>query len=421
MAQLHLALVMAIDAKLLVLDEPTLGLDILYRKQFYDSLLNDYFDRQPHHRRDDASGGRDPGRPDRSHVHQSRPHRPRVQHGRIRFALSGSDGAIPSISPRRGRSSRFTSARCSVAAFCCSTNADREQLAALGEVRRPSIADLFVAVMGEHSRRSIRSRTGNRGKPNDMRNRIHDRYLAIESQGPARLRRSPTRPFYWSVRRELWENRSIYLAPLIVAGVVLFGFVISAFGLPRRRRDALLLDPAQQRAAIEKPYDVAAMMIMFTAFIVGVFYCLDALHGERRDRSILFWKSLPVSDLTTVLSKAIIPLVVLPLLTFAIIVATQLIMLLDEHGRPAAERSGAARPGNSCPISALVDSALRSRHRGALAGAALRLAAARLRLGAARDISLGGVAVARDLLRREDRVQHDTFRRPTREPANGKL
>jgi ABC-2 type transport system permease protein len=67
---------------------------------------------------------------------------------------------------------------------------------------------------------------------------------------------------------------------------------------------------------------------MFTAFIVAVFYCLDALHGERRDRSILFWKSLPVSDLTTVVSKASIPLAILPLITFAIIVATQLIMLL---------------------------------------------------------------------------------------------
>src|SRR5204863_3140653 len=67
---------------------------------------------------------------------------------------------------------------------------------------------------------------------------------------------------------------------------------------------------------------------MATTFVVGVFYCLDALHGERRDRSILFWKSLPVSDLTTVLSKASIPLVVLPLLTFTITVAMQLIMLL---------------------------------------------------------------------------------------------
>src|SRR5213079_2186312 len=90
----------------------------------------------------------------------------------------------------------------------------------------------------------------------------------------------------------------------------------------------LLLDPAKARAAIEMPYDVAAMMLIFTTFIVGVFYCLDALYGERRDRSILFWKSLPVSDRTTLLSKATIPLVILPLVTFAIVVATQLVMLL---------------------------------------------------------------------------------------------
>jgi len=150
----------------------------------------------------------------------------------------------------------------------------------------------------------------------------------IDSQVIAPAPMSATRPMYWSVRRELWENRSIYIAPLVAAAVNLFGFAISTIGLPDRRRAVLLLDPAQQRAQIERPYDVAAMMIMLTAFIVGVFYCLDALHGERRDRSILFWKSLPVSDLTTVLSKASIPLVVLPLLTFAITVATQLIMLL---------------------------------------------------------------------------------------------
>jgi ABC-2 type transport system permease protein len=139
---------------------------------------------------------------------------------------------------------------------------------------------------------------------------------------------SPTRPLYWSVRREVWENRSISLAPLAAAAVFLLGFAFSTFGLPDRRRGVLLLEPAQQRAAIEKPYDVAAMMIMVTAILVGVFYCLDALHGERRDRSILFWKSLPVSDLTAVLAKASIPLAVLPLLTFAITLATQLAMLL---------------------------------------------------------------------------------------------
>jgi ABC-2 type transport system permease protein len=69
-------------------------------------------------------------------------------------------------------------------------------------------------------------------------------------------------------------------------------------------------------------------MMIFTVFIVGVFYCLDALHGERRDRSILFWKSLPVSDLTTVLSKAIVPLVVLPLVAFALTVCVQAVMIL---------------------------------------------------------------------------------------------
>jgi ABC-2 type transport system permease protein len=139
---------------------------------------------------------------------------------------------------------------------------------------------------------------------------------------------SPTQPFLWSVRRELWENRSIYVAPLIVAAVVLFGSFVGSFHLPDRRRSAMLLDPAQRRAAIEMPYDIAAMIIILTAFVVGVFYCLDALYGERRERSILFWKSLPVSDLTTVLSKAIIPLVVLPLITFLIIVATQFSMML---------------------------------------------------------------------------------------------
>ena len=151
---------------------------------------------------------------------------------------------------------------------------------------------------------------------------------AVDARPTAPLTLSATRPFYWSVRRELWENRSIYMAPLIAAGVVLFGFGITAFRLPQLRINALALESARQRAAIELPYDVAAMMIMFTVFIVGIFYCLDALHGERRDRSVLFWKSLPVSDRTTVLSKVFVPLVILPALTFAITIVTQLTMLL---------------------------------------------------------------------------------------------
>jgi len=132
----------------------------------------------------------------------------------------------------------------------------------------------------------------------------------------------------WSVRRELWEYRSIYIAPLVVAGVFLVGFMISLIHLPTRMRAALALDPMQQHAMIEKPYMTVAFLVMGIAFVVGLFYSLEALHGERRERSILFWKSLPVSDLTTVLSKFSIPVVVLPLVSFTITVATQWIMLM---------------------------------------------------------------------------------------------
>jgi len=146
----------------------------------------------------------------------------------------------------------------------------------------------------------------------------------VQSVAPAAF--PATRALYWSVRRELWENRSIYIAPLAVAAVALFAFSISAIaGIWEK---ALRLDPTQASEAVTQPYDIAAGLMMLTCIIVSVFYCLDALHSERRDRSILFWKSLPVSDLTTVLAKVSIPLVVLPLLTFAIIVAMQGIMLL---------------------------------------------------------------------------------------------
>src|SRR2546423_14356227 len=148
-----------------------------------------------------------------------------------------------------------------------------------------------------------------------------------QSDGAA-VSRSITQPLWWSIRRELWEIESVFIAPIIVAGVILFGVLVSIRRLPELRRSAILLGPERMRAAIELPYDVVAIMIILTAFIVGVFYCLDALYGERRDRSILFWKSLPGSDLTTLLSKATIPLLVLPLVTFAIVVVTQLVMLL---------------------------------------------------------------------------------------------
>jgi len=155
---------------------------------------------------------------------------------------------------------------------------------------------------------------------------------------------SETRPLYWSIRRELWENRSIYIAPLAVAAVYLFGFLISLFWMPRSMRGMGAHGEMPPINVLAMPYSHAAMLIMLIAFLVGIFYSLDALHSERRDRSILFWKSLPVSDLTTVLSKASIPLVVLPLIAFAITVALQLIMLLLNAAVLLISRAGTAMP-----------------------------------------------------------------------------
>jgi len=145
-AQLHLAIVMAIDAKLLVLDEPTLGLDILYRKQFYDSLLNDYFDKT---------------RTIVVTTHQVE----EVQDvltdlmfiDRGRIALECSMEEFESrylevmVNPEHVASARALRPIHERSVFGRSVmlfdGADRQQVAALGEVRRPSIADLFVAVM----------------------------------------------------------------------------------------------------------------------------------------------------------------------------------------------------------------------------------------------------------------------------------
>ena len=152
---------------------------------------------------------------------------------------------------------------------------------------------------------------------------------SFESQPIAPAPISETRPLYWSIRRELWENRSIYIAPLAAAALGMLGFLISLIGLPRSVSGASTHHPhVSVTGMLAMPYAHVAWIIILTGIIVGIFYSLDALYGERRDRSILFWKSLPVSDLTIVLSKAVIPLAILPLLVFAIIVITQTLMLL---------------------------------------------------------------------------------------------
>jgi ABC-2 type transport system ATP-binding protein len=153
--QLHLALVMAIDAKLLVLDEPTLGLDILYRKQFYDSLLNDYFDRSrtivlTTHQVEDVQ-----------HVLTDLMF---INRGRIVLSCSMEDfesrylevtahpervAAAQALKPMHER--QVLGRTILLFDRGVRQNIDRKQLAALGDVRTPSIADLFVAVMGNQA------------------------------------------------------------------------------------------------------------------------------------------------------------------------------------------------------------------------------------------------------------------------------
>jgi ABC-2 type transport system permease protein len=159
--------------------------------------------------------------------------------------------------------------------------------------------------------------------PSDV---ISDPIAPSDTAAPRPLSR--TRPLYWSVRRELWENRSIYVAPVAVAAVVLLGILVGSINLHGVAHLVTTLDASKRAIALGVPFEGAAAIIVIASFVVAFFYCLGALQGERRDRSILFWKSLPVSDLTTVLAKAALPLAVLPVVTFLVIVATQLIILL---------------------------------------------------------------------------------------------
>jgi len=147
-AQLHLALIMAIDAKLLVLDEPTLGLDILYRKQFYDSLLNDYFDRSrtivvTTHQVEE--------------IQQVLTDVMFINRGRIVFDCSMDDFESRylevMVNPEQVAAARalkpIYERQVLGRSILLFDGVDHQQLAGLGEMRKPSIADLFVAVIGK--------------------------------------------------------------------------------------------------------------------------------------------------------------------------------------------------------------------------------------------------------------------------------
>ena len=136
------------------------------------------------------------------------------------------------------------------------------------------------------------------------------------------------------VRREFWEHRGLWITPLVVAAVLVLGTLLSPGASVHVDIDGqkleMLANMSEVRRAQMMGLVVAGLMVpqMIVMLIVVFFYLTDALYGERKDRSILFWKSLPVSDTNTVLSKLLAALVVTPLVVFAISTITGILCLI---------------------------------------------------------------------------------------------
>lgn len=132
------------------------------------------------------------------------------------------------------------------------------------------------------------------------------------------------------IRREFWEHRAFVIAPAIVAAVML---IVAIFGA-NDFADVHVELPSDFRLAEHHQAALAAVLAALTLpfwivmGVVVVFYLFDSLYADRKDRSVLFWKSLPVSDGSTVTAKLLTAAVVLPLLTFAAALATNLVVAL---------------------------------------------------------------------------------------------
>jgi ABC-2 type transport system permease protein len=141
---------------------------------------------------------------------------------------------------------------------------------------------------------------------------------------------------YWLVRRELWESRAIWFVPLACALIIAGGTLIASFGhgvlvvdghatgFVDRLNSALT--PGKAQAVVSTTLGAIALPFFITILLTQFFYSLDALYGERRDRSVLFWKSLPVSDAETVLAKLLVAGLLIPVVAALAALATQLLV-----------------------------------------------------------------------------------------------
>lgn len=137
------------------------------------------------------------------------------------------------------------------------------------------------------------------------------------------------------IRRELWEHRSLYVSPLVLGAVLVLVQVtgqvaVSGFGphIDMALLGATNIGINERAAVISALMAVYAVLFVLVMFITTTFYSLDSLYAERKDKSILFWRSMPVTDAETVVSKLLTALVVIPVITLACIAVTHLIVLI---------------------------------------------------------------------------------------------
>jgi ABC-2 type transport system permease protein len=148
----------------------------------------------------------------------------------------------------------------------------------------------------------------------------------------------------WSVRRELWEHRWVCGVPLLVGAVVVA--VYSGVAVTHLARVGVGADARLRAlaAALSGLFDLASRMLLITGTLVTYVYCAEAVHGERRDRAILFWKTWPVGDGTAVAAKATVAMVVVPAVTLALLVAARAIAGVVLAGKGIALRAPLASP-----------------------------------------------------------------------------
>ena len=153
------------------------------------------------------------------------------------------------------------------------------------------------------------------------------------------------RSFIWSVRRELWEHRWVYLVPVLLGGALMAvgawqtGVNVSGFDAAANPMSAAVA------RRLSLGLDTTARMILLVGVVVAFVYCAEALHSERHDGSILFWKSLPVGDGTAIAGKAAVPLIIIPVLTFGMVLVCQLVARVTFAGTGGRFQSALASPG----------------------------------------------------------------------------